>query len=255
MNHPDEDLIVMLAIDSGDGLDSASPDHDRVRSHLRECPPCQAIYDDIIHTMDVVRASRDVGSWQAPSPSVLNAVMLDVLEAPTATVTPLRLEPRRADRHRARPAMGWLVGVAAAGVVLGWGVGQIAGGTQAPPVAIPSVSPSTPAPTQIAAVGLDTLDTNEPRGDAEVLRKGDSTALVVNAADLDQGDGFLEVWLINTDGKRMVSVGVLEGSSATFPISKSLLAEGYLIVDVSREHFDSDTTHSGDSVVRGTLTI
>jgi len=32
-----------------------------------------------------------------------------------------------------------------------------------------------------------------------------------------------------------------------------MLDEGYRIVDISREQFDDDSTHSGDSLVRGEL--
>jgi anti-sigma-K factor RskA len=69
------------------------------------------------------------------------------------------------------------------------------------------------------------------------------------------GTGFLEVWLINTDLKRMVSVGVLpNGSNAQeFPITSTLLEQGYVIVDISREPFDDRPQHSGDSLLRGTL--
>ncbi len=43
---------------------------------------------------------------------------------------------------------------------------------------------------------------------------------VATTTTLDPGDGYLEVWLINRDGKRMVSVGVLDAGAGTFPISQ-----------------------------------
>ena len=69
------------------------------------------------------------------------------------------------------------------------------------------------------------------------------------------GDGYLEVWLINRDLKRMVSVGVLPDGSrtGTYRVSEQLIGHGYVIVDISREAFDAQPQHSGDSVVRGTL--
>jgi len=53
----------------------------------------------------------------------------------------------------------------------------------------------------------------------------------------------------------MVSVGVLpNGSNAQeFPITSTLLEQGYVIVDISREPFDDRPQHSGDSLLRGTL--
>ena len=63
------------------------------------------------------------------------------------------------------------------------------------------------------------------------------------------------MWLINTDGTRMVSLGVLgDDDRGTFPVPQTLLDRGYRIVDISRERFDDDPAHSGDSVMRGTLT-
>ena len=71
------------------------------------------------------------------------------------------------------------------------------------------------------------------------MRTGQGLDLTVaTATPLDAGDGYLEVWLLNADGKRMVSVGVLApGDQGTFPISQSLIDEGYVIVDISREQF------------------
>ena len=77
---------------------------------------------------------------------------------------------------------------------------------------------------------------------------------VVTDRPLDAGDGYLEVWLLNADGKRMVSVGVLRpGESGTFPISQALIDQGYVIVDISKEQFDDKPAHSGDSLLRGQL--
>jgi anti-sigma-K factor RskA len=64
------------------------------------------------------------------------------------------------------------------------------------------------------------------------------------------------VWLINSDGKRMYSLGVLPATgSGTYPLP-GLLGdglEGFTIVDVSIEPYDGNPEHSRDSQVRGTL--
>ena len=87
------------------------------------------------------------------------------------------------------------------------------------------------------------------------MRSGEGLDLTVaTTSPLDAGDGYLEVWLLNADGKRMVSVGVLgPGEQGSFPISQSLIDQGYVIVDISREHFDESPAHSGDSLLRGKL--
>ena len=48
--------------------------------------------------------------------------------------------------------------------------------------------------------------------------------------------------------------GVLRGDTATFPVPDGLDLGEFPVVDISVEPFDGDPSHSGDSVVRGTLT-
>ena len=69
-------------------------------------------------------------------------------------------------------------------------------------------------------------------------------------------DRYREVWLINNDGKRMYSLGVLPPSgSGTYPLPAQLGdgLEGFTIVDVSIEQYDGNPEHSRDSQVRGSL--
>ena len=89
------------------------------------------------------------------------------------------------------------------------------------------------------------------------MRQDGRLDLAVSTQPIDPGNGYLEVWLINKDLKRMVSVGVLEpGEEAqSFAIPQALLDQGYVIVDISREGYDESPQHSGDSVVRGTLPV
>ncbi|MER7244054.1 anti-sigma factor [Kribbella sp. NPDC000426] len=78
--------------------------------------------------------------------------------------------------------------------------------------------------------------------------------LKVAAAGLNSGQGFYEVWLINVDGKRMVSLGVLDPrTGGTFQIPPNVTAQGYRIVDVSLEPDDGNPEHSHNSIIRGTL--
>jgi anti-sigma-K factor RskA len=108
---------------------------------------------------------------------------------------------------------------------------------------------------RVSEVALSTLDTRQREGEATVVRAGDGLDLRVETdRPLDAGNGYLEVWLLNADGKRMVSVGVLRpGESGTFPITQKLIDEGYVVVDISKEQFDDLPTHSGDSLLRGRL--
>lgn len=68
--------------------------------------------------------------------------------------------------------------------------------------------------------------------------------------------GYVEVWLIHTDlsNVRMVSVGVFAaGTDSQFYVSQNLIDQGYLIVDLSNEEFDTEPRHSADTVMRGEL--
>ena len=113
-----------------------------------------------------------------------------------------------------------------------------------------------PRPQVLAQAQLDTLDTGTRGGAAELLSsRGPALDLRVQVERLDAGDGYLEVWLINSDLKRMVSIGVLPGEATEqdFRVTRRLIDAGYVIVDISREQFDDRPEHSGDSLLRGSL--
>ncbi|MGB7819072.1 MAG: anti-sigma factor, partial [Ornithinibacter sp.] len=140
--------------------------------------------------------------------------------------------------------VGWVVGAAAAGLVFGAVGSRLVGGEE-----------SAPSPVVVASTPLDTLDTSTELGYASVVDRDGGVDLDVHISPLTSEDGYLEVWLINRDLERMVSIGVLspEQSDQSFTISPDLIDQGYVIVDISREGYDDQPQHSGDSVVRGTL--
>lgn len=182
-----------------------------------------------------------------PDVAVLPPAPTDTSSSPEVVV-PLRRAEGRRGSGRGRPALGWLAAACAAGVLLGAGGIVVADRFQEP-----AVDPSR----TVATAELDTLDTSQRLGTATVSERADAVTLEVSARDLGPaGGGYVEVWLINRDLQRMVSVGVLAEGRAdqAFPISQRLLDEGYVIVDLSREQFDDRPQHSGDSLVRGALT-
>ena len=166
-------------------------------------------------------------------------------ESPRARVTPLRRDRTTSDR--CRPS-------ASSRLALGCRHG-CRGPRHRPGRRTDALDRDLAPVSTVAQAELDTLDTKQRLGEATVVRTGSGVDLrVATTSPLDPGDGYLEVWLINSDGKRMVSVGVLGSTeSGTFPISQALLDEGYVVVDISREHFDDRPEHSADSVVRGAL--
>jgi len=67
-------------------------------------------------------------------------------------------------------------------------------------------------------------------------------------------DSYVEVWLIDPDSglQRMVSLGAIEGQG-TFGIPRGIDPAVYSLVDVSIEPADGVPTHSGRSVLRGSI--
>ncbi|MEV4769960.1 anti-sigma factor domain-containing protein [Micromonospora humida] len=106
------------------------------------------------------------------------------------------------------------------------------------------------ASAPLAAYGSTPADA---RGDARVFADG---RLHLHVANLPDVTGYYEVWLINPTTMEMFSVGVLRGSSgdALLPLPPNVDLQAYSVVDVSAEQYDNKPAHSGDSLLRGTLT-
>lgn len=248
MSHPEEEILAAVAID-----EQVDP---TILEHVQDCEQCTTAVASLRSTLQLARAGDAEPRWTAPPTSVWDAVMAAV-DAPTAAREPLpapepatpvappvALDAVRSDRRPSRRTLLWAGGAAAAGLVVG-----IVG------TRIIDDRSSTPSP--VAVVPLDTLDTHKTLGQAQVLWSGSAVDLRIETEPLQSDGGYLEVWLINSDLKRMVSVGVLRNGqrTATFPISREMIDAGYVIVDISREGFDDKPQHSGDSVVRGKLPI
>ena len=139
-------------------------------------------------------------------------------------------------------ARRWRLAAAALVCVLaGLGIGRLVWPTGQPPQRV------------LATVDLDALDGSQVLGQAQLLEQARTTELRVSAAAMPASPGFVEVWLINNDGTRMVSLGVLDAKDEVFAVPPAALAQGYRIVDLSRELYDNEPRHSGDSIMRGTL--
>lgn len=252
MSHLDDEVLAGLAL--GEAPESS------VAAHLAGCTPCQEAVSELRGVLTTARHASAVG-LVAPPAGVWESVRAEVAQHdarvhPGATdarwVDPRPAGPRRVARGPAdmaialprRRLVGWLAAAAAAGAVAG------AGGTWLFTRGAPLTEP-------VARAELTTLDTREVLGEADVFDTPRGVALAVRTQALDPRDGYLEVWLINRDLARMVSVGVLpaDQTEQSFPIARRLLDEGYVVVDISREAFDDRPEHSGDSLVRGELAL
>lgn len=264
MDHVDDQLLAAVALDEVEHLPEG--DADSVTAHLAECEQCARELSELRETLSLL----DEGSEESLTPppaSVWEAIRAELHDpAPRQVPVPRQggeAAARRGDdiddldtevigllpRRRTVPA--WLASVAAAAaLVVGLGVGVTMNQDPAP-----RVEPDGQDPTVLGTTVLASLDDEAAdRGSAQVRQHEDRAVLHVEAADLDGPDGTREVWLINLDGSRMVSLGLLaRGESGEFEFPQRLLDQGYRIVDISYEPDDGDPLHSGQSLARGTL--
>lgn len=259
--HPDAEELVDAAIAGDPGAE--------VASHVRACADCEAAVADYRHLHALLADADETtieledpppGLW----PRIAAAIAADEARSSQPPPAPVELHaassaqaagpahddsPPRASGPTRGFARVWL----AAAAVAGLGVGLLGGYA----LWNDANAPQSGNPTAIASAELETLDSLRQRGNATVTRSAQSVDLAVTTEQFDPEGGYLEVWLINRDLTRMISVGVLPGDQrqASFPISEELLAQGYTVVDISREEFDDNPLHSGDSIVRGELPI
>ena len=110
------------------------------------------------------------------------------------------------------------------------------------------------APVVVAQAALEPLPGWDSTGQAVVEEGPDGQRLLVVTLDAEQGGGgFREVWLIDREVSRLVSLGVLEGTEGTFTVPVGLDLGDFPVVDVSEEPSDWNPAHSGDSIIRDVL--
>lgn len=233
--HCDDETLAAYAL----GEDGVS---DRHVEHVRECTRCRQALDELERTAGFLRRAERPVMMEHPSPQVWARVLAEVTaEAPVDSPAP---SPRR-DRRRT------VISIAAAasvGIGIGFGAGAVLDAT--------GPSSSVPPPPVAATADLRPINGGSPLGEAKLLITGDVTELQVDTPVQQVDTGYLEVWLLNEDGARMISIGILDGDTTQrFPVPAAAVDNGYVIVDISREQFDEDATHSGDSTMRGRLQL
>jgi anti-sigma-K factor RskA len=170
-------------------------------------------------------------TWEQPPADLWDRIAADAGAAPPDAV-PL-------DRARRRRRAPWLLGAAAAAVLAVVAVAVALGGRDEPSV--------------VASAPLERLGPSGT-GDAELVEDGGDLVLHVETAGVDAGDGFLEVWVIDPEVTKLVSLGPSR-PDGDYDLPPGLDPEQFPVVDVSVEPLDGDPAHSGDSVLRGQLTF
>lgn len=239
MWHPDPDQLALAAL-------PAEQRDQQVHDHLRHCQLCHRHVDSLRHTVEIALSDGrgvfdDVGR---PPERVWLAITdeLDIVPAPeepevVAPVVPLR--PRRW-RRLALPVAAAVVGVAA-----GLGIG-----------ALLSAQPSGPVVAQLAPVDGESTGT----GRVELVDGGEARTMRVSVDGIagTAGGDYLEAWLMDSSGTRLVSLGALRPDGprfrGDFTVPADLPMAEFGTVDISAERWDGDPTHSRLSVLRGPVT-
>ncbi len=212
-------------------------------AHLADCPRCQSELDQL---RAVVAAVRRVGPEDypaAPPPAVWEAFLGELVLSDVAAPGDQLADRRARQGRRSRlPAVGV---AAAAGLVAGVVAG--AGGA----VLVRDEGDGSPA--VVASARLEPVVGTVGAGTVTVRGAAGSRVLVLAVEGLAPGKGLHEVWLLADDGRRLVSLGLLDGSDARLAVPAELDLRQFSVVDVSVERADGNPAHSGDSVLRGRL--
>jgi hypothetical protein len=269
VEHVDPEVLALIAL--------GEPASDADRAHLSTCAACAQEVESLAAVVRVGRSVTPADTLVAPPPAVWDRIRAeldlpdaggDVGAAPRVVPAPppVPTGPRTAGPGTAGPgtvghpegaavapviplrrrATGWIAAAAAGGLVVGglggaWLVGR--GDTD----------PASPAAV-VAQAALEPLPGQAATGEARVEEAADGERVLVVTLDGDGGDdGYHEVWLIDREVTRLVSLGVLTGAEGRFTVPPGLDLGEFPVVDVSDEPYDGDPAHSGDSIIRGVL--
>ncbi|MGC4896362.1 anti-sigma factor [Micromonospora sp. DT31] len=255
MQHLDHDRLVFLALGESEAADGEA-------THLDTCGHCRGEMETLQHVAGLGASTQGLTDLPDPPEHLWQGIVAEIRAAEELPTLADRRVPRPADpvepaaapgaRRRTRRGRRWpnwattvvtataaaVIGVAGTAAVLGTGTDE------------PDPQPTVLASAPLAAFGATPKDAS---GDARVL--GDNQ-LHLHVANLPRIPGYYEVWLIDPGTMKMFSVGTLSNGSgeALLPIPPNVDLRTYTVVDISAEQFDNNTRHSGDSLLRGTLT-
>lgn len=241
MAHLDPELLALLAL----GEDAASAED---RLHLAGCLGCRAQLSGLARPVAATRSTDEPLAIPGPRvwAGIAEALQLDPslagdpLGAPAPRPVPAPARPSRPVR-RFRP--GVIAAVAAAAVVL------VTGGVA---IGLLSVQPEA---QRIATATLQALPGWQGSTGTAVLERLPNGRRVVEVHTTVQPDTTTdhEVWLMTAGAQRLVSLGMLRGTSGTFAVPAGVDLGRFRLVDVSDEPRDGNPAHSGDSIIRGAL--
>jgi anti-sigma-K factor RskA len=242
MTHLDPDRLADRALGADDPLTAAE------EKHLNSCAECRDELAELNRIAELGRNPERIAPQLVPTEAMWQSIQVQLATQSPATTeaaaepapsSPTVTElPRRTPRPRS-----WLLVAAAAvvGLIIGVGVTTVAVRDR---VEVTS------------SAALEALPGQTGQGTAELVSDQGRPELRVQIDAPPTPDRYREVWLINTDGQRMYTLGVLpDDGRASYPLPPELTGQlqGFTIVDVSIEPYDGNPAHSRESQVRGTL--
>jgi anti-sigma-K factor RskA len=236
MTHLEPDLLALLAL----GEDAASPEQ---RAHLTACPECAGELRRLQRTVAAGRGLDGVPPLETPAPRVWAGIAEELglpagAEPSQAVARPAAVVPLRPGAGSGRRIV--LAAAAAAVVLLVGGLGVVLLRSATDPIASARLVPFP--------------DWQGESGTAVLERRPDGGQVVdVHTSVRPDGRTDHEVWLMTPGAKRLVSLGMLHGTSGRFAVPTGLDVHRFRFVDVSDEPRDGDPAHSGDSIIRGAL--
>ncbi|SBT52913.1 anti-sigma factor [Micromonospora auratinigra] len=257
MQHLDHDRLVFLALGESEAEGGES-------THLADCVPCRSELETLQHVAGLGADTQGLADLPAPPEHLWQGILAEVRAAeelpsltdrrgprppadPTAP-TGTAAAPLGSRRSRNRwPRWATTAVTATAAAALGV-IGTLT-------VLRPAAEPPQPQPAILASANLAAYGSTpkDASGAARVL--GDNQ-LHLHVANLPAVPGYYEVWLIDPRTMKMFSIGTLSKSSGDelLPMPRNVDMRKYSVVDISAEQYDNNTRHSGDSLLRGTLT-
>jgi anti-sigma-K factor RskA len=227
------------------------------QNHLASCAQCSEEFAELGRIADLTRQPEHVDPqlvpnavWQSVQAQLgISTAAATTTTSAAGTATTATAEPtppptpiQQPDRTSGKRRSLLIAALAAAfGLIVGAGITTVATRDQ---VEVTS------------RVSLEALPGHTGHGTAELITDQGQPELRVQIETPTTPDRYREVWLINTDGERMYTLGVLpDGGRATYPLPPELAGQlqGFNIVDVSIEPYDGNPAHSRDSQVRGVL--
>ncbi|MFD4543806.1 anti-sigma factor domain-containing protein [Streptomyces bauhiniae] len=258
MKHADEETLVLMALGE---LPAAGED-----LHLQSCPACRRELESfrrIVRTAQAPEPDTDVllqppaGLWTdiaaelslEERPVIQEPAVEDELRTIVSGQDGVRsvaesdkAAPAPVPMPRMRRRVRFSVVLAACAALLGAAAGS---------TVTWRATRGESAPALAAGKPLDSLRAAST-GYASLRGTPSHRSLIVEVKGLPSAAGYFEVWLMNRDHTKLVSIGVLNpDGEATLPVPDNIDLGEYSVVDVSVQPYNGKPDHSGKSIVRG----